>query len=118
MSADFKQGANLLGGTLLCGQIATAVATPLTAVPAASAWKVATAIIHNASATAIASVAINVTPSGGSSTRISLLQNLLAGESIEVFELKGAFLEAGAVITITPSAAAAANYYITGAVSS
>lgn len=116
--ADFKQGTNLVGGTLACDQVATASITTVYTVPASSAAKIATCIIHNASASTLTSVAINVVPAGGTSTRVALIQNLAAGDSTDVFELKGAFLEAGALIRITPSAVTAANYYITGAVSS
>lgn len=118
MTANFKAGANLDGKILAGSQVAGATATPVYTVPASSAAKVATCVIHNASASTLASVAVSVTPAGGSITRVSLISNLAAGDSTDIFELKGAFLEAGAIITLTPSAAAAANYLITGAVSS
>lgn len=118
MTADFKQGANLTGQILAVGQVATAADFGLPAVPTATAWKIATAVIHNASASALTTVAVSVTKSGGTETRIALISNLAAGDSTELGELKGAFLAAGDVISINPSAATAANYLITGAVSS
>jgi hypothetical protein len=118
MAADFKQGTNLVGGTLACSQVAAASITTVYTVPALSAAKIATFVIHNASASTLATVAVNKTPSGGASTRVALISNLAAGDSTSVDELVGAFLEAGCVIAITPSAVTAANYDITGAVSS
>lgn len=118
MSADFKQGTNLVGQILAIGQVASAGDFALPAVPAAAAWKVATAVIHNASTSTIATIAVSVTKSAGSETRVALISALLAGDSASVFELVGGFFAAGDVISINPSAAAAANYLITGAVSS
>lgn len=118
MVANFKAGANLDGKILAGSQVAAASATAVYTVPASSAAKVATCIIHNASGSTLATVAVSVTPAGGSITRVALVSGLAAGDSTDVFELKGAFLEAGAIITLTPSATAAANYLITGAVSS
>lgn len=118
MPADFKQGTNLLGGTLnpTTNQAATAEGAIYTT-PAGSCAKIATAVVHNESATAIASIAIYKTPSGGTKRRISLVTNLAAGDSSSLFEFVGQFWEAGCVISAVASAVGA-NVDITGAVSS
>lgn len=121
MPADFKQGTNLAGRVLASGQVAAASATDVYTVPASSAVKVATAVVHNASALTLNQVEVFLTPAGGTrdaTRRIGLITTLAPGDSTSVFELVGAFLEAGAVISLNPSAATAANYALTGAVSS
>lgn len=122
MGADFKQGTNLAGGTLACLQIATATETPVYTVPPLSAAKVASASLHNDSALTLASVAIykthNIGGTPGTKRRIALITNLAAGDSTNLTELIGSFLEAGCVISATPSAVTAATFDITGAVSS
>jgi hypothetical protein len=119
-TADFKQGTNLVGKILASGQVPTTGATIVYTVPASSAAKIASAVLCNVTASAV-TVTVAVVPSGQSvdGTRTILsAYSLAAGDSTSVTELVGAFMDAGAFISITASAGAAVNYLLTGAVSS
>lgn len=121
MTADFKQGTNLLGKILASGQVALAVTdTTAYTVPVASAVKVATAVLCNVTATAV-TVSVSVVPSGSAldGTRKILASFVLAAyDSTRLAELEGAMLDAGAVVSINASAVTAVNYLLTGVVSS
>lgn len=120
MTADFKQSTNLAGRILASGQIAGTALTPVYTVPVSSAAKIATAVLTNVTASAV-TVSVSVVPSGGTldGTRVIVSAFLLAAnDSTNLFELAGALLDAGAVISVIASAGAAVNYLLTGAVSS
>lgn len=120
MPADFKQGTNLAGKILASGQVPNTSATAVYTVPAASAVKVASAVLSNITASAV-TVTVAVVPSGQSldGTRtIMPAYSLDPGDSTTLTELVGALLDTGAFISVTASSGAAINYLITGAVSS
>lgn len=119
MTADFKQAATLVGKILAGGQIAAATTnTTIYTVPALSATKVATGALMNVSAATV-TVSVSVVPSGGAvdGTHKILTATLAAGDSTTLPEITGAFLDAGAFISVYASAATAINYLLTGAVS-
>lgn len=120
MPADFKQGTTLLGKILASGQVpAASTDTTIYTVPASSATKIASGALSNVSGAAVL-ISVSVVPSGGtvdSTHKIVAGYSLAAGDSTTLPELTGAFLDAGAFISINASAAAAINYLLTGAVS-
>lgn len=125
MTADFKQSANLSGKILASGQVPGTGATTVYTVPANSAVKIATCVIANISASPLVGVTVSVVPSGGSvdgthviATIGTAAQPFAAGDSTSLFELAGAMLDSGALISITSPAATSINFLITGAVAS
>ncbi len=119
MAADFKTGTNLAGKILAQGQLASGEQTAYT-VPAQSAAKVASAVLCNTSGSPV-TVSVSVVPSGGTAgatNRIVSAYPLAAGDSTPLPELVGAFLDAGAFVSINASAGSAVNYLLTGVVSS
>lgn len=120
MTADFKQGTNLVGRILASGQIAGTSDTTIYTVPASSAVKVATAVICNISGSAV-TVSVSVVPSGGSvdgTHKVISGYSLAAGDSTKLSEIEGAMLDTGAFISLNCSAGSAIDYCLTGAVSS
>lgn len=120
MTADFKQSANLAGKILASGQVPGTGATTVYTVPVASAVKIASAVLCNATGSAV-TVSVSVAPSGGAvdATRVIVSAFVLAaGDSTTLNELVGAMLDAGALISVTASAGTAINYLFTGAVAS
>jgi hypothetical protein len=121
MTADFKQGANLLGKILASSQVAAATTdTTVYTVPAASAVKVATATISNITGSSV-TVSVSVVPSGGSvdgTHKIVPDFSLAANDATNLPEIAGAMLDAGSFISIRASAVTAINYLFTGSVSS
>lgn len=117
---DFKQATTLLGKILASGQVASASTdTTVYTVAASSAVKIATAVITNTGATA-ATVSVSVVPSGGTldgTHKVVSSYSLAANDSTKLTEIEGAFLDAGAYISINVSNAASVNYLLTGAVS-
>lgn len=123
MVADFKQGTTLTGKILTSGQLTATTATTVYTVPASSAVKVATFALTNTTGSAV-TVTVSVVPSGGTA---GVTNQILTGYSVAAYDvlshkdvlavLDGAFLDAGAVITVTASTANAVNYLATGAVS-
>lgn len=119
MTADFKQGANLVGKILASGQAASGENAVYT-VPALSAVKIASVSLTNVASTAT-TVSLSVVPSGGAvdgTHKVVDSYSLAAHDSTVVSEIAGAMLDAGAYISINSSQASALNYLITGAVSS
>lgn len=120
MTADFKQGANLLGKILASSQLSATTDTTVYTVPAASAVKVATATLSNVG-TAAVTVSVSVVPSGGAvdgTHKIVPDFSLAVNDSTNLPEVAGAMLDAGAFISIKASVAASINYLVTGSVSS
>lgn len=121
MAADFKQGTNLVGKVLAGGQLASGETTIYTVpVVPASATKISSAVLCNTSAAAV-TVSVAVVPSGGTvdgTHRVVSGYSLAAGDSTTLPELVGAFLDAGAFVSINASAGAAVDYLLTGVVSS
>jgi hypothetical protein len=121
MTADFKQGSNLLGKILASSQVAAATTdTTVYTVPAASAVKVATAALSNVGTVAV-TVSVSVVPSGGTvdgTHKIVPDFSLAVNDSTTLPEIAGAMLDAGAFISIKASVAASVNYLLTGSVSS
>ncbi len=119
MAADFKTGTNLAGKILAQGQLASGEQTVYT-VPAYSATKIASAVLANTSGSQL-TVAVSVVSSGGTAggtNRIMPGYQLAAGDTTSITEIVGAFLDAGAFISINAGAGSAINYLITGVVSS
>lgn len=121
VAADFKQGSNLAGKILASGQVAAATTdTTVYTVPASSAAKIATAVLCNVGAGAT-TVSVSVVPSGVSldaTRRVVQAYTLTAGDTTSIAEIVGAFLDAGAYISLNAGAATSVNYLITGVVSS
>lgn len=120
MTADFKQGTNLLGKILASGQLSGTTNTTVYTVPASSAVKVATAVLTNVTSSSV-TVSVSVVPSGGTvdgTHKVVSSFVLAANDSTKLVEVEGAMLDAGAVVSVIASTAAAVNYLLTGAVSS
>jgi hypothetical protein len=120
MSADFKQGLNLLGKILASGQLAGTSDTTVYTVPASSAVKVATAVLANVTGSTV-TVSVSVVPSGGTvdgTHKVVSSYSLAANDSTKLTEVEGSMLDAGAFISVIASTGAAVNYLLTGAVSS
>lgn len=123
MVADFKQGTTLTGKILASGQLTATTATTVYTVPASSAVKIASVALTNTTANAV-TVTVNVVASGGSAaaTNQILTSYALAGYDVLTHKdvlaaLDGAFLDAGAFLTVTAATANAVNFFVTGAVS-
>lgn len=120
---DFKQATTLLGKILASGQVAATTATTIYTVPAASAVKLATLAISNVTAAAV-TVTVSIVPSGGvvdGTHQILSSYSLAAYDTISqedvLSAIKGAFLDAAALVAVTASTANAVDYLLTGAVS-
>ncbi len=124
MTADFKQATTLAGKILASGQLVPTTETAIYTVPTASAIKVASISICNVTASAV-TVSVSVVPSGGTigdgTHKVLYNYSIAAGDTIShqdvLSALLGAFLDAGAAITITAGTASAVDYVLTGAVS-
>jgi hypothetical protein len=121
-AGDFKQSTNLNGKVLASGQLAGGATTVYT-VPTGAAVKLATASLTNVTA-ATAAVTVSVVPSGQAidATRVVLSGYPLAPHDTISAEdvlncLKGAMLEAGALVQVTVPGGSQINYLLTGAVS-
>lgn len=120
MTADFKLGTNLAGKILASGQLAGTSATTIYTVPAASAAKIATAVLCNTTSSAV-TVSVSVVPSGGTvdgTHKIVSSYSLAGNDSTTLAELAGAFLDAGAFISVTAGTGSAVDYFLSGVVSS
>jgi hypothetical protein len=121
MPADFKQSLNLAGKILASSRVAAASTdTTIYTVPAATATKIATAVLCNTGSTA-ARISVSVVPASGTVDGTHLVvssYSLPAGDSMTVQELISAFLNAGAFISLNVSLAATVTYLLTGVESS
>lgn len=120
MTADFKQGASLLGGILFVGQLGTANTTAYT-VPANTGIKVATCACVNVSGAA-ANLTLWLQPAAVSTAdatnRLISAYPVTAGSTVILDAVVGAFLGAGDKIIAVSSVASALDLTITGVLSS
>lgn len=123
MVADFKQGTTLLGGILASRQLTATTATAVYTVPAGSAVKLASVSVANVTASTV-TVTVGLVPSGGTADgthEVLHAYPLAAGDTIShkdvLSALDGAFLDAGAALTVTAGTANAVDVVVTGAVS-
>lgn len=125
MPADFKQGTNLLGKILASSQVSAAnTNTTIYTVPASTAAKLSTFALVNVTNIAV-TLSVSIVPSGGAldGTHKMVASFVLnAYDSIDQSDVlsfvQGAFLDAGAYVSVNVDTAAAVNYLLTGAVSS
>jgi hypothetical protein len=121
VTADFKQGTNLLGKILASGQVASANAdTTVYTVPASTAVKIASGLLCNTGSSS-ATVSVSVVPSGGTvdgTHKVVDSYPLAAHDSTVITEIVGAMLDAGASISVRSSQATSVDYLFTGAESS
>lgn len=114
-------GANALTGGTAPSVTMSGVDTTVYTVPAGKQAKVATAVVRNNAAVAVA-FDVSVVPSGGTVdgthkiAGASTIVPLAAGDSTSLFELAGDMWDTGAFVSISCSAAGALNYKLTGAV--
>lgn len=120
MTADFKQGANLLGSILASGQIAGTSNTTIYTVPASSCAKIATAVLCNTSGSAV-TISVSQVPSGGAvdgTHKVVSGYSLAAGDSMSITEIVGSLMGAADYLSIIASTGAVIDYTVTGVVSS
>lgn len=120
MSADLKQGLNLVAMPPVSGLLGSTSATTILTCASSSTTKITTFSLTNKTSTA-ATVNVAVVPSGltddGTHTVVSTY-SVPAHDSTIVEEVIGGFYPAGTLISVTAGTASAICYAISGLVSS